>query len=75
LAALGAWLAILGAVADVIENLCWIRMIRDETYQPFAAVAAWATRGKFGLLALVVACIVVSVGYGTWRWLGSRGAG
>jgi hypothetical protein len=75
LAALGAWLAILGAVADVIENLCWIRMIRDETYHPYAAVAAWATRGKFGLLALVVACIVVSVGYGTWRWLGSRGAG
>jgi hypothetical protein len=41
------WLAIVGALTDIIENTAWVVMIKNQAY-PFAApLAAWATRMKW----------------------------
>jgi hypothetical protein len=59
LSGLVSWLAILGAVADVIEDTAWVLMIKKNAYA-LASLAAWATRVKWSLVVLIVIFLVVS---------------
>jgi hypothetical protein len=54
-----SWLAILGAVADVIEDTAWVLMINNKAYA-LASLAAWATRVKWSLSWSIVIFLVVS---------------
>jgi hypothetical protein len=55
-----AWLALVSALADALEDTVWLQMILHDKYG-WAPVAAWATRTKWLALAPVAAFLLISI--------------
>lgn len=61
-----AWLSLVGAVVDVVEDTAWLRMILHREFG-LAPLAGWATRMKWVVVLVVTTFLLVSVALRIFR--------